>query len=93
MALNTIRLYKIRKRVDSIFHYSNNAAFTAGIHACLYATFVGITNYANPERMSALHASVHATRCSSQNQIAVSNTLLEYAYYLTSNATTVVQHK
>ena len=51
-------LYKIRKLVDSIFHDSKNAAFTAGIHACLHAAFVGIMHYANPERMPALHASV-----------------------------------
>ena len=56
MTLNNVRLYKIRKLVDSIFHDSNNAAFTAGIHACLHAAFVGITHYANPERMPALHA-------------------------------------
>jgi hypothetical protein len=58
MALNTARLYKIRRLVDSIFHYLNNAAFIDGIHACLHAAFAGITHYANPERMLALHASV-----------------------------------
>ena len=44
MTLNNVRLYKITKLVDSIFHDSNNAAFTAGIHACLHAAFVGITH-------------------------------------------------
>ena len=58
MTLNNVRLFKIRKLVDSIFHGSNNAAFTADIHACLHAAFVGITHYAKPERMPALHASV-----------------------------------
>jgi hypothetical protein len=29
-----------------------------GIRACLHAAFVGITHYANPERMQARHASV-----------------------------------
>ena len=58
MALNTVRLYRIRRLVDSIFHDSNNAAYTAGIRACLHASFVGITHYANPERMPALHAFV-----------------------------------
>jgi hypothetical protein len=58
MALNTVRLYRIRRLVDSIFHYSNNAVFTAGIRACFHAAFVGITHYANPERMPAMHASV-----------------------------------
>jgi hypothetical protein len=60
MALNTVRLYRIRRLIDSIFHDSNNAAYTAGasIRACLHAAFVGITHYANSERMLALHASV-----------------------------------
>jgi hypothetical protein len=58
MALKIVRLCKIRKLVDSIFHDSNNAAFTASIRACFHAAFVGITHYANPERMPALHASV-----------------------------------
>ena len=58
MTLNNVRLYKIRKLVDSIFHDSNNAAFTAGIRACFHTAFVGITHYANLERMLALHASV-----------------------------------
>jgi hypothetical protein len=49
---------KLEKLVDSIFHDSNNAAFTAGIRACLHAAFVGITHYANLERMQARHASV-----------------------------------
>ena len=42
MALNTVRLYKIRRLVDSIFHDSNNPAFTFGIRACFHAAFVGI---------------------------------------------------
>ena len=50
MALNTVRLYRIRKLVDSIFHDSNNAAYIAGISACLHAAFAGITHYANPYR-------------------------------------------
>jgi hypothetical protein len=54
MALNTVRLYIIRRLVDSIFHDSNNVAYTTGIRSCLHAAFVGITHYAN----SALHASV-----------------------------------
>jgi hypothetical protein len=58
MTLNIVRLYKVRKFVDSIFHDSNNAAFIAGIRACFHTAFVGITHYANPERMPALHASV-----------------------------------
>jgi hypothetical protein len=58
MALNTVRLYRIRRLVDSVFHDSNNAAYTVGIRACLHAAFVGTTHYANPERMLALHASV-----------------------------------
>ena len=58
MALNTVRLYRIRRLVDSVFHDSNNAAYTVGIRACLHAAFVGITHYANPERMPELHASV-----------------------------------
>ena len=58
MTLKIVRLYKSRKLVDSIFHDSNNAAFTAGIHACFHAAFVGITHYANLQRMPALHASV-----------------------------------
>ena len=56
MALNTVRLNKIRRLADSIFHDSNNSAFTDGIHACLHTAFVGITHYANPERMPALRA-------------------------------------
>jgi hypothetical protein len=58
MTLNTVRLYKIRELVDSIFHDSNNAAFTVGIRACFHAAFAGITHYANPERMPARHVSV-----------------------------------
>ena len=58
MTLNNVRLFKIRKLVDSIFHDSNNSEFTTDIHACLHAVFVGITHYAKPERMPALHASV-----------------------------------
>ena len=58
MDLNTVRLYIIRRLVDSIFHDSNNVAYTTGIRACLHAAFVGITHYANSERMPALHASV-----------------------------------
>ena len=49
---------KIRRLVDSIFHDSNNAAYTVGIRACLHASFAGITHYANPERIPALYASV-----------------------------------
>ena len=64
MTLNIVRLYKIRKLVDSIFHDSNSAAVTAGIRACFHAAFVGITHYANPERMPALHASVWLWICS-----------------------------
>ena len=48
MALNTVRLYKIRRLVDSIFHDSNNAAFTACIHECFHDAFVGITHYRKP---------------------------------------------
>jgi hypothetical protein len=58
MTLNIVRLYKIRKLVDSIFHDSNSAAVTVGIRACFHAAFMGITHYANPERMPALHAFV-----------------------------------
>ena len=48
MTLNNVRLFKIRKLVDSIFHDSNNAAFSAGIRACFHAAFVGIAQLRKP---------------------------------------------
>jgi hypothetical protein len=61
MTLNIVRLYKIRKLVDLIFHDSNNAAFSVGIRACFHAAFVGITHHANPERMPMSHRT-HTTK-------------------------------
>jgi hypothetical protein len=68
MALNTVRLYNIRKLVNSIFHDSNNAAFSAGIRACFHAAFVGIAQLRKPgmhagARCLCLHVDVPDRSC------------------------------